>query len=391
MRSAGPLHEAAMPLRGLRVGRIAGFPLHVHWSAIALAVLVALNLAAVALPAWHPGWSSAARWAFALLGVAAVVGSLALHELAHAVVARRDGRAVRGITLFALGGVTHIDGEPRTPREELVLALAGPATSIVLGIACLLVAVALGAAPTAGAIAAGGGAGTLLAWTGLTNLILGAFNLVPGFPLDGGRVFRAIAWWATGDVRKATRWAAGLGQGVAWTMIGVGVLAAFGGIAIAPSTGIWLMLIGWFLSMSARGAYQQVMLRRALEDVPVALIMRSPVETVSPDMPVDAFVRHRLLPSRERAFPVVIGERLAGMIDADAIERVPRDRWALTAVGDVMQPPERWPAIELGDDGLTALLAVAEHEQVPVVDHGRLLGIAHRADLLKRLALAGVR
>src|SRR5690606_13431688 len=211
-----------------------------------------VNLGVGLIPAWHPDWGAGLVWSVAVLAAVLFFASIALHELAHALVARRYGIPVRRITLFVFGGMAHMESEPPSPKSELLMAAVGPLVSLLVGV----VATALGSVLASDAVSrdgddpvalarAIGPAATLLLWLGPINVLLGLFNLVPGFPLDGGRVLRAILWWGTGDLVKATRWASGAGRVVAWTLMGFGVLQLFSGLWVQ---GLWLLLIGWFLN-----------------------------------------------------------------------------------------------------------------------------------------------
>jgi len=376
----------SLPLRGRRLIRLAGVDVVAHWSLFVAFAVIAIDLGAIALPAWHPEWSAAARVTIALIAATLFFAALTLHELSHALVARRHGIGIHGITLFALGGVTHMDGEPPTPGIELAIALAGPAMSLALGVLALVAGGAI--APSAHAVSAAalvrdaGPVTTLLLWLGPANLVIGLFNLIPGFPLDGGRALRALLWQATGDLVRATRWATAVGQGVGAGLVALGVAAAVGGIAI---TGLWLVVIGWFVVAAARATRRQLA-TGALAPVLIGAVMRRAAPMVSPATPLAAFVRDRLLPSAQSAFPVVVGGDLIGMIAVDDVRRVPRERWPTTPVAAVMQPRAAWPTLSPADDAVDALPLLAEREQVPVVDGARLVGVAYLADVVEWLA-----
>ena len=281
------------PPTGFRLGRWFGIEFIADFGLILIVSLIAFNLATGVLPAWHPEWSSGLRWAIAWLAALLFIASIALHELSHALVARVHGLPVRRITLFLFGGVAHLEREPDSPRAEFSMALAGPAFSFVFGLLCVTIGgmtlpdpSALGVTPME-VMAHASPLTTVLLWLGPLNVSLALFNMVPGFPLDGGRVLRALVWWATGDLRRATLIASRMGQGFAWVLIGVGVLMTLGhNVPLFGSgfgSGLWLILIGWFLNNAARSSYQQLMLRELLEELPARDVTRSDVRSVRSD------------------------------------------------------------------------------------------------------------
>jgi Zn-dependent protease/CBS domain-containing protein len=388
------------PASGLRFGRIAGIDLYVDWSVTIIFALVAFGLGAGALPQWHPDWSPVVRWVVALGAALAFFVSILLHELSHALVGRAQGIPIPRITLFVFGGMAHLQGEPSTPKAELLMAAVGPLTSLVIGVASSLVGVqlaSLGSGAAAGSpeelLRAAGPVATILLWLGPINVILAVFNLVPGFPLDGGRVLRAALWSATGDLDKATRWASGAGRAVGWTLIAMGLLMAFGfwipffGTGLA--SGLWIALIGWFLNNAARASYVALRVKTRLAHVSVREVMRSSLDTVTPDTPIAELVREHIMKSDQTSFPVVEGTELAGVISIRDVQLVPSEDWPVVRVRQVMIPATEVPAIESDADASVALevLAARDVEQLPVVDHGRLSGFVRRQDILKWLSL----
>jgi Zn-dependent protease len=385
---------------GLRLGSVRGIELRVDWSLAFIFFLISFNLGAGLFPLQHPGWSSLMRWAVALVAAALFFASVLAHELSHALVARRLGIPVHGITLFIFGGVARIGGEPPSARAELLMAGVGPLTSLVIGAASialgLLIAGTAGATDPAAFVARLGPLSTILLWLGPINVLLALFNLLPGFPLDGGRVLRAILWSASGDLVKATRWASIAGRVVALTLVFIGALMLFGqrvpffGGGIV--SGLWLILIGWFLHSGAMASQQQVVARETLRGVPVARLMRQGGIATAPSMTLDE-AAERFLEARDaRCLPVLDGPRLVGMVCTGDLRRVPRAQWPQQTVAGVMTPADRIAVVTPAEPMADALdkLAARGFDQIPVVEEGTLRGFLRRADVLRWLELRTV-
>lgn len=384
---------------GVNLVRLFGVDVRLDWSVLIIFALITFNLGTGVLPGWHPDWSPLLTWALAVGAALLFFASLLAHELSHAFVGRALGLRIEKVTLFLFGGVAHLEEQPRTPKAELLMAAVGPLVSLALGAGSLaaglwLAAPALAASSPASAeslaasLAALGPGATLLLWLGPVNLTLGLFNLVPGFPLDGGRVLRAAVWAVTGDVVKATRWAAGAGQVAGWGLMGLGALALLrGGLA----QGLWLLLIGWFLANAARTSLGQVLVRRSLQDVPVLRVMQSRLDRVAPELSLDALVREHLMAGQQRAFPVEVGGALVGLVCLDDVRKVPQARWASTPVSAVMTPAARLAVLppEAGAEQALDELGRRGVEQIPILDHGHLLGLVRREDLVRWLSLQG--
>lgn len=388
---------------GIRVGSVSGIDVFVDWSLMIIFFLVAFSLGAGLFPEWHPDWSSALVWATALAAAILFFVSVFLHELSHALVGRAMGIEIRRITLFIFGGMAHLEREPHTWRAELWMALAGPVVSLLLGgMFLFLGALTLGAdgfnanAPQE-TLAQMGPLATLFLWLGPINIVLGLFNLVPGFPLDGGRVLRAITWGITGNLKLATRWASRLGQLFAWVLIGIGVAMMLGVrvpfFGTGLLSGVWLAFIGWFLNQAALMSYRQLLVRESLDDVPVSRVMQSQFTTVSPDMTVSQLVDEHLLHSDQRAYPVVDGEMLVGLVCLEDVRKVGRDAWQQTRVAGIMTPAASLAQIAPTEDTSDALTTLTNRgvNQLPVVENGRVRGLVRREDILRWLALRGDR
>jgi Zn-dependent protease/CBS domain-containing protein len=384
----------------MRLGRVAGIEIYFDWSLAIIFALVAVGLGAGALPRWHPEWTGVLRWGVAFAAAILFFGSILVHELSHAIVGRAVGVHVPRITLFVFGGMAHMQDEPSTPKAELLMAAVGPLTSAVIGVVSSLIGVEL--ASMRGSFAASpeelvrnaGPIATILLWLGPLNVMLALFNLVPGFPLDGGRLLRALIWWTTGDLEKATRWASGAGRAVGWTLIVFGLFMAFGFrvpfFGTGLGGGLWIALIGWFLNNAARASYTALRLRTRLSRLPVREVMRVSLDTVTPGTTLGELVRDHIMRSDQTSFPVTSGDQLAGVISVRDIQLVPSDEWSNVTVADVMTPAAQLPRIEIDADASKALACLGERdlEQLPVFDHGVLTGFIRRQDILKWLSLA---
>lgn len=387
-----PTAETTGGAPGLRLGRLGGVEVRLDWSVLVIFALVVARLGTGVLATWHPEWTGALRWTVAFGAGITFFASILLHELAHCWAAAAYGIPVARITLFLFGGVSEMQREPDKPGQELVIAIVGPLMSFALGIACTALGVQLAGAEAmraltadpVGAVAALGPLPTVLLWLGPVNVVLGAFNLVPGFPLDGGRVLRAILWRATGDLLRATRLAALAGRAVAWGLVGFGLFRVLGG----DFGGLWLVLIGWFLSRAARTSALELVVRHALEGLRVGDLMRTRFEAVPADLPLERFVEDRLLRSAQTAWPVLDGERVVGVVTEQDVAAVPEERRAALSVRDVARPARaRLTPDEPGRDAVRAMAASPDDEALPVIDGDRVVGLLHRGDILRWLAL----
>lgn len=384
---------------GIPLGRIAGIEIVADWSLLIIFLLVTFSLAAGVFPSWHPDWSRGLAWATAFAAAVLFFASVLTHELSHALVGRAGGAVIQRITLFMFGGVAQLESEPPSWRSELAMAAIGPITSLVLGLAFLwLAAVVAGpieidAEAAHAALAALSPVASLLLWLGGVNILLAVFNLVPGFPLDGGRILRALMWAVTGSLRRATRWASAAGQGFAWLLMGTGLLMIFGlhvpllGGGIL--SGLWLMFIGWFLNNAALMSYRQLLVKETLAGVPVARVMQKQFTRVDPHVTVDRLIEEYLIASGQRVLPVEENGRFLGMVclqDLIKSERGERDR--LTA-RDIMIPAAQLACATPRQDVADALAVLAQRRvnQLPVLEREKLVGLLRREDVLTWLAL----
>ncbi|HEY6330031.1 MAG TPA: site-2 protease family protein [Blastocatellia bacterium] len=380
---------------GLKLFRIFGIEITIDWSWIFIFLLVSWSLAAGWFPQIHPDWSPELNWGVAITAALLFFVSVLAHELAHSLVAKSKGLPVKNITLFLFGGVSNIEREPQSAGIELVMAIVGPLTSIGIGVIILLIVGAranlfTGTPETLKNLDP---VTTLLAWLGPVNLIVGVFNMIPGFPLDGGRVLRSILWITTRDLQRATRWASWVGQTIAWLFIVGGISMVFGTTLPLFGTGVvsglWLAFIGWFLNNAAAASYQQVLLHNVLEGVPVTRLMRQNVPTVPPDEKVGDLVHDWLINTDERAFPVIEADRLAGLVCLEDVRKLPKDQWDTVSIQQIMTPVDKLLTLGPTDDAAEAMTKLSSKDvrQLPVVDGGRLLGLLRRRDILRYLQL----
>jgi Zn-dependent protease/CBS domain-containing protein len=384
---------------GFRAARLFGIDIFIDWSWLLIFLLVTWNLAASIFPAVHPSWSPALNLILALAASLLFFGSVLAHELAHSIVATWRGLPVRSITLFIFGGVSNIEREPASPGTEFLVAIVGPLTSLVLGAVLLMLGAVLAGNlhPPGGNVtqllAGLGPVATLLLWLGPVNIVLGVFNLVPGFPLDGGRVLRSILWAISHNLGLATRWATWVGQAMAWLLIVAGIAMAFGyqlpffGSGIVG--GLWLAFIGWFMNNAASQSYQHVVVEDMLRGVPVARLMRANTPSVASNFPVSRLVDDYLMRDEDSAFPVVEGDRLVGLVSLEDVQKVPRQAWDTTLVSQIMTPASQLDLVSPREEVSAALSKLAQRDtsQLPVLEGGHLVGMLRQRDVMRWLQL----
>ena len=352
-----------------RIGKIAGIDIDIHVSWIIILVFLTVSLATGWFPQLYPGWSTATYWLIAFLSSLLLFVSVLLHELAHSLVARRRGLPVKSITLFIFGGVSNIEREPQSPGVEFQMAIVGPLTSLVIGAICFLLQVPLRGSnsPLEG----------ILFYLAVTNILLGVFNLIPGFPLDGGRVLRSIVWRLTGNLRLATRVAAMTGQIIAYLLILLGIWIFFVGDIL---DGIWFGFIGWFLLSAAQSANAQGMLTSVLSGVTVGEVMNPKPATVPADISLQQLVDAYFLPGGLRYALVMQADHLIGLMTLGDIRHIPREQWGQVPVSTAMIPLSRLhvvtPQQSLSD--VLPLMAGRDVNQLPVLENDALVGILSR-------------
>ena len=362
----------------IKLGRVFGIQIGLHYSWFLIALLIVLSVAGD-FSAAHKTWSQGLIWSLSILTALLFFVSLLAHELAHSLVAEKHGLPVRSITLFALGGVSQIEKDPSDAKTEFWMAIVGPLTSIAIGVCCLGMAHWGGWNP--------GTSGStpfvaMLVWLSYINLGLGIFNMVPGYPLDGGRVLRALIWWKTGDAGRSTRIAARIGEGVGVIFIAFGIMQAFGG---AGFNGLWIAFIGWFLTQAAAESYRAVGTVPFLTSLHVADLMSSDCPIVDAHMDVQHFVDEEMLRTGKRCFLVQQNGAFVGLITPHEIKHLDRNKWSSTTLSSVMVPVARLRTVtpETSLKDALDLMGTNNLNQLPVVTNGHLRGTVSRSRVLQ--------
>ena len=364
----------------LRLGRIRGIEIALHPSLLLAFFLIAWTLSGNWLPQLLPRRTATFYWTLGVIGALGLFVSVLLHEFGHALTAQARGIRVPSITLFIFGGVANIAMEPRTPRDEFWITLFGPLTSLALaGVGAAVWYVTRGTLRPVAAL------GLVL---GVINLQLAVFNLIPGFPLDGGRILRSIIWGVTGNLLRATRIASVIGQLVGYGFIVWGVYRIL--VQQDFASGLWTAFIGWFLQNAAEGTYRQMVAEQVFRGVRVGQLMTPSPVAVEPGTTIARLVEDYILGRRLRCAPVVLGDRLLGIITIGDVQKVPREAWPATYVSEAMTRAADLQLVRDTDELTTALalLGAGEFDQLPVVDaSGRLVGLLTRADVIRYLQL----
>lgn len=366
--------------RQITLFELLGFKVKVDASWVLLALLIAWTLAQGYFPSSYESLSAATYWGMGIAGMIGVFFSLVFHELSHSIVARHYGLRIGGITLFIFGGVAEMEEEPSSPKTEALMAIAGPMASMLL------------AGVFYGLSIWGEGTGLAVPLTGVArylaflNGVIAAFNMVPAFPLDGGRVLRAALWHWKGDLRRATRVSVRLGSAFGFLLIALGVFNVLTGNFIG---GMWWFLIGMFIRGAAASSYYQLMTRRALAGKPVRRFMSARPVTVSPDITVRELIEDYVYKYYHDIFPVTRDSRLLGCVTIHQIREVPRERWGLVTVGAIAMSCSEENTIEADEDAVKALSRMQRtgNSRLMVTENGRLVGIVSLKDMLKLLAL----
>jgi len=363
-------------MRGnISLGRVLGIPLRLHYTWFIIFALVAFTLVFSILDQTYP---LVQRIIWGILTSLLFFASIITHELAHSILAIRNNISVKEITLFVFGGVSQITKEATHPRAELSIAIVGPLTSLAL--AGIFYGLHLILASTNQLLVA-----SSMWWLTWINVLLAAFNLIPGFPLDGGRILRALVWHQTRDYRRATRIATGVGRGIAYAFIAAGIVLVF--VRQSWFDGIWLVLIGWFLNDAARASYQQVLLRDALVGITARQVTDYASPLVPPHMNLAELVDQYVLPTGRSCFLISWGAELEGMVTLQQIKKVPRIRRATTTAQDIMTPATKLKVAHADQDLLGVLQQMngENTNHIPVVEAGKVTGIINREEIARFL------
>jgi len=358
----------------IRIGRIFGVEVGFHWSWIFIFMFVTWTFATGIFDEFYPDWSEPRKW----VGGAIVAGifflSVLAHELSHAIVSNRNGLPVRSITLFIFGGVANLSKEPDSAGLEFRIAIVGPGTSLAIG--------ALFAALWAAIRPIDDGIAGICANLALINASLAVFNMLPGFPLDGGRVFRSIIWSRNKNRLRATRVASRTGEWIAYGIMAVGLVYTF---ILGPFSGLWLLFIGFFLRGASSASYEQLLIETTLSGIAVRDVMQTNVNSVQPDVTVEQLVHDHVLRSNARCFAVMAAGDFAGLITLTDVRKVPRDAWPSTSVYRAMTPASRLHTVSPAESITNVLRLMALHDvnQLPVVQGRELVGMLNRGDVMR--------
>lgn len=359
----------------IHTGKIIGIEIKVHYSWFVIFGIVTISLATAYFPGQYQSENALLYWIPAVFTALILFCSVLVHELAHSFVAIKNGIEIRGINLFIFGGVAEMTGEPRTATAELKIAAAGPLTSIAIGFFFYLIEALFGSGLRIEILSP-------VKYLKFINFALAFFNLIPGFPLDGGRLFRAVLWKSSGDIKSATRTASRFGQGFAFFLMLVGAFEAFTGQFLS---GLWLIFIGFFLDQASKSSYQQLLLRESLTGVKIADIMTKDMVSIDGNIFLKSVIDNYFLKYRHSSYPVIDGDRVIGLIAIKNIKDIPQDRWDRTKAREAMVPlndslfagPEEQAVLVLNrmlKDGVS---------KVVVIKDSRLVGILTLQNIMR--------
>lgn len=360
-----------------KLATIFNLPIEINYSWFLVALLIIFTLASGYFPATNPELTTPTHWLIALISTLLLFASLLAHELAHSLVAIRNNLVIHGITLFIFGGVAHLESEPESPIVELKMAAAGPAMSLLLGMSFFGLTQILYGFHLPGYLLA------ITNYLFLINLGVAFFNLIPGFPLDGGRILRALLWQMTRDIRRATKVAATCGKILAMLMMGTGFLYFFSGLYLS---GLWFIFVGLFVLEAAETSYRQVVLRKLLAGVRVESLMTREVITVPADLTLNRLLEDYFFRFRFTAFPVLEGDVLLGLITFHSIKEIERAKWSRLTVRDALLPINSQLVISPNTE-LTSALPRLASGRLLVVEANRLVGILTQRDVIKLFEL----
>lgn len=365
---------ASGPTKSVELFKVVGVQVEIDYSWLVIFVLVLWSLSAGYFPVVYPGHPTLDYWIVGLVATLLFFASVLIHELSHAAVGNRLGEKIDRITLFIFGGMAHLSGEPKSASDEIKIAGVGPLSSLVIAVVFWLVAVAIGSPNSLWT--------AVFRYLAFINVALALFNLLPGFPLDGGRLLRAVLWKRWGDLQRATARAAEWGSGIGWGLIGLGVLEIFGGALVG---GLWLIFIGLFLRAAALSGYQGTMVEQALQHIRVGDIMTREPVTLAADLPVAEAVEQYFLRYGYGGFPVVAQGRPIGMVSLSQVRHCSPEQRAEKKIEEIMRPLDEKTEIEPRASAIEAIhrMNEANSSRLIVVDRGQLAGLITRSGVTR--------
>jgi len=371
-----------MSFNNIKLVKIFDIQIQIHASWFIVFLLISWTLATSYFPYFYPRLDSFVCWSMGVVAAILLFGSVLLHELSHSLVARKNGLPVRKITLFIFGGIAHMSDESPNASTEFKMAIAGPACSLVLALTFMSLSYFLKSANLWLPVYA------VIKYLALINTVLAVFNLVPGFPLDGGRVLRAIIWYYTGDLKKSTLIASRIGKGFAILLGGFGLL----NILFAHNLigGLWLMFIGFFLHQAASMGYMQVSLKKALSGILVKDIMKEDVVAVLDSITIETLINDYFFKYHYQSFPVVSGRKLEGVITLNKIRQISKDKWGQLNVADVMDKDIDAVTVCPSDEAVSVINKIIKNDipQVLVINTDKeVIGLLTRRDIMQVLKL----
>ena len=364
------------------LGKVFGIQFRLHYTWFIIFILITTSLSWQLFPSSYPGWPLPLYWVIGIVTSLLFFASVLAHELAHSLVGRANGIPIKSITLFIFGGIAHMTREAAHPGAEFKMAAAGPACSLLIG--GLFTLLYLLTQSTIEPIAA------MAYWLAYINVALAIFNLIPGFPLDGGRVFRSILWRVTDNYKYSTRIATRVGQGVGYLFIGGGIVIIFlHPFGLSWFSGLWLAFIGWFLENAASVSYRQVQWSERLHRFTALQVMTSDCPVVTPSTTVNQLVQGYTFSTGHHCFLVAEEGRLMGILTLHNIKTISQPDWAVTQVKEIMTPVDKLKAASPDQDALSILEQMDESNinQMPVVSEGRVIGLIARDNLIRFLSL----
>ncbi|MFH0887177.1 MAG: site-2 protease family protein [bacterium] len=366
--------------RVLQITEFFGLPIYIDLSWIIIVLLISWTLAVGWFPYTNPELSTFVHWLLALTSALLMFASLLAHEIAHSLVARKMGIPIKGITLFIFGGVAQLEKEPQDPKVEFLMAIAGPLTSIVLGLIFLSCALLLQNIPELSAL------DSILTYLMVINFIVAIFNLIPGFPLDGGRILRSIIWHYTKSLRRATAYASSAGKFFAYLLIFYGVVNFFLGAFIG---GLWAILIGFFLREAAASSYQQIITKSTLRGISIRDIMTPNVIAIPATSSITEAIEEYFLKYHHMTFPVIQYDRIVGLVSLQDIKKIDKDKWSHENISELMTPISEKYVLHPEEQAVEALTHMVRDDlpALPIVEDNQLLGVISQRDILKVLKI----